>query len=115
MNYSSRFWLYAPITTFLLIAAAVMAYWWVQADAFEKKLAALKGHAAVPGIRLDWDSVEVSGFPFRLDAGFKKFQVLGDGAHGNFSWKADKLALHSLTYDRRKTVYEAAGAQRMDW
>jgi hypothetical protein len=115
MNYSSRFWLYAPITSFLIIAAAVMAYWWVTADAFEKKLAAMKDHTAVPGIRLDWDSVEVGGFPFRVDASFKNFRVLGRGAHGDFTWKTDKLALHALTYDRRKTVYEAGGAQRMDW
>ena len=53
MNYSSRFWLYAPITTFLLIACAVMAYWWVAADTFEQKLAALKAKEAIPGISLD--------------------------------------------------------------
>ena len=64
MKYSSRFWLYAPIATFVIIAGLVMAHWWVVANAFEKKLAALKGHEAVPGITLDWGSVTVGGFPF---------------------------------------------------
>ena len=115
MNYSSRFWLYAPITTFLLIAAAVMAYWWVSADAFEKKLAALKGKEAVPGIALDWKTAEVGGFPFRLDADFTGFTVKGVGAHGPFAWSAEKFAAHTLTYNRTKAVYEAAGRQLVSW
>ena len=75
MNYSSRFWLYAPISTFLLLAAAVMGYWHLVDSAFEKKLAALKGHEAIPGVTLDWDKVEVGGFPFRIDADFTNFRA----------------------------------------
>ncbi len=115
MNYSSRFWLYAPIITFLLIACAVMAYWWVSADAFEKKLAALNGHEAVPGITLDWKTAQVGGFPFRLDADFTGFTVKGAGAHGPFAWSAEKFAAHTLTYNRTKAVYEAAGRQLVSW
>ena len=115
MNYSSRFWLYAPITTFLLIACAVMAYWWVAADAFDKKLAALKGKEAIPGISLDWKTAEVGGFPFRLDADFTGLTVKGAGAHGPFVWSAEKFAAHTLTYNRSKAVYEAAGQQHVSW
>lgn len=115
MTYSSRFWLYAPISAFLLLAAAAMVHWWMLAGTFEKKLAALKGHEAVPGISLDWDSVTVGGFPFRLDATFMNFRAGGAGAHGPFTWKTEKLALHALTYGRRQTVYEAAGQQGLDW
>ena len=115
MNYSSRFWLYAPITTFLIIAAAVMAYWWVSAGAFEKRLAALKGHEAVPGITLDWSKAEVGGFPFRLDADFTGFTVKGAGAHGPFTWSSERFAAHTLTYNRTKAVYEAAGRQHASW
>ena len=115
MNYSSRFWLYAPITTFLLIAAAVMAHWWMVAAAVEKKLAALKGHEAVPGITLDWSSVAVGGFPFRLDADFAGFAVTGAGAHGPFAYRAEKFAAHTLSYNHAKAVYEAAGRQHVDW
>lgn len=115
MNYSSRFWLYAPITTFLLIACAVMAYWWVAADALDKKLASLKGKEAVPGITLDWKTAEVGGFPFRLDAEFTGLTVKGAGAHGPFAWRAEKFAAHTLTYNRTKAVYEAAGKQYASW
>jgi hypothetical protein len=115
MSYSSRFWLYAPISAFLLLAATAMVHWWILAGDFEKKLATLKGHEAIPGIRLDWDSVTIGGFPFRMDAAFTNFRAGGAGAHGPFTWKTDKLALHALTYGRRQTVYEAAGQQSLSW
>jgi hypothetical protein len=114
-RYSSRFWLYAPISIFLLIAVAVMVHWKIAADAFEKKLAAVKGHEAAPGIVLDWDSVTVSGFPFRLDADFTNFSVHGAAARGPFVWKTKQFALHTLAYGPRKTVYEAAGPQHLEW
>lgn len=110
-KYSSRFWLYAPISTFLLLAAAAMVHWWLLAGAFEKKLAALKGHEAIPGITLDWDKVEVGGFPFRIDADFTNLRAEGAGARGPFAWKSEKFALHALTYGRRQVIYEAGGRQ----
>jgi hypothetical protein len=114
-RYSSRFWLYAPTAVFLLIAVAVMVHWKVAAGAFEKKLAAIKGRDAAPGIVLDWDSVTVSGFPFRLDADFTNFSVHGAAARGPFLWKTKQFALHRLTYGAAKTVYEAAGPQHLEW
>lgn len=115
MNYSSRFWLYAPVCTFMTLAAIAAAHWWIVAGAFEKRLAGLKGHQAIPGITLDWDKVDVGGFPFRLDADFVNFHVAGTAAHGPFRWTAEKFALHALTYGRAKTVYEAAGQQQVSW
>jgi hypothetical protein len=115
MNYSSRFWLYAPIALFLLIAAATMIHWWMAADAFEKKLAALKGHRAIPGVTIDWGSDTVGGFPFRVDATFTNLHIHGAGAHGPFAWKSEKFALHTLTYGAAKAVYEAAGQQQASW
>jgi hypothetical protein len=115
MNYSSRFWLYAPSALFAALAAAVMIHWWMLAGPFEKKLAALKGREAIPGISLDWDKVEVGGFPFRLDANFQNLRVAGAGAHGPFSWRSEKFAMHGLTYGRSQDVYEAAGRQQVSW
>jgi hypothetical protein len=115
LRYSSRFWLYAPTTLFLLLAVGVMVHWWMVAGAFEKKLAALKGREAIPGITLNWDRVEVGGFPFRLDSSFQNFTIAGAGAHGPFFWRGEKFALHSLTYGRSQDVYEAAGKQQVRW
>jgi hypothetical protein len=114
-KYSSRFWLYAPITLFVILAVAVMVYWWLAAGVFEKKLIALKGREAIPGITLDWNAVKVGGFPFRLDADFTNFSARGAGAHGPFAWASEKFALHGLTYGRSQKVYEAAGRQQLNW
>ena len=114
-KYSSRFWLYAPTALFLLLAIAVMVHWWIAAGVFEKKLAALKGRQAIPGITLDWSSVEVGGFPFRMDADFTNLRIQGAGAHGPFAWSSEKFALHALTYGRSQIVYEAAGRQQANW
>ena len=115
MRYSSRFFLYAPIALFLALAAAVMVHWWNMAGAFDKKLTALKGHEAMPGVTLDWGHVTIAGFPFRLDATFDGFVARGAGAHGPFAWNAEHFALHALTYGAEKDVFEAAGTQRLAW
>ena len=115
MNYSSRFWLYAPTGLFLMLALAAMIHWWISADAFEKKLAAFKDRPAIPGVVLDWDKVAVGGFPFRLDADFVNFRITGEGAHGRFAWRSERFALHALSYGRSQAVYEAAGRQQLSW
>ena len=115
MNYSSRFWLYAPTGLFLLLAVIVMVHWWIAADAFEKKLTALKGREAIPGVTIDWSSVRVGGFPFRMDADFTNLRIQGAGAHGPFAWASEKFAMHALTYGRKQIVYEAAGRQQASW
>jgi len=52
MRYSSRFWLYAPLAAFALLILGIMVHWWFAAAAFEKRLAAIKGREAAPGITL---------------------------------------------------------------
>lgn len=115
MSYSSRFWLYAPFALVLVLAAWVMTHWYLSASALEKKLAAAKGRPVVPGITLDWSSVTVGGFPFRVDADFTGLKIAGAGAHGPFSWRTGKFAMHSLAYGGARTVYEAAGPQQLTW
>jgi hypothetical protein len=115
MRYSSRFFLYAPLALLLALAGLVSLHWWRTADAFEARLAALKGHEALPGVTLDWSNVTVSGFPFRMDATFDGFVAQGAGAHGPFAWRSEHFALHALTYGARKTVFEAAGNQHLSW
>jgi hypothetical protein len=115
MTYSSRFFLYAPLALFLTLAAFVMTYWWTVARAIDARLAAMKGHEAVPGVTLDWSKVTLSGFPFRIDLVFDGFSVQGTGVHGPFAWKSEHFAVHALTYGVEKDVFEAAGAQRLEW
>ena len=115
MNYSSRFWLYAPLALFLGLAGWAMAYWWVVATALDKKLDALNGHEAVPGITLSYATKTISGFPFNIDVVFTGFKVEGAGAHGHFAWQSERFALHALTYGAVRQIYEMAGQQSLSW
>jgi hypothetical protein len=115
MNYSSRFWLYAPLALFLGLAGWAMAYWWVVATALDRKLNALNGHEAIPGITLSYSTKTISGFPFNIDVVFTGFKVEGAGAHGPFAWHSERFALHALTYGAIRQIYEMAGQQSLSW
>jgi len=115
MSYSSRFWLYAPLLMFLALTGWVSLHWWNAASELNRKLDAMKGHEAVPGIVIDWRSRTLSGFPFNMDLVLEGLSVKGAGAHGPFAWQSEKFAMHSLTYGRAQKVMEAAGQQRLSW
>jgi hypothetical protein len=115
MNYSSRFWLFAPLTLLLALAGWAMAHWWAVAGAVEKNLNALNGHAAAPGITISYGDKTISGFPFNIDVVFTGFAIQGQGAHGPFRWTTEKFALHRLTYGPAQDIYEAAGQQSLSW
>ena len=115
MKYSSRFFLYAPLALFLLLAAGVGAYWWHAAGALSSKLDALNGHEAMPGVTLRFTSKTVSGFPFNLDVVLGDVAVTVSTPHGPSSWTAQKFALHALTYGREQVLFEAAGHQLVTW
>lgn len=115
MNYSSRFWLFAPLALLFALAAWAMTHWWLVAGAVEKNLNALNGHQAAPGISISFTGKTISGFPFNIDVVFTGFAVQGRGAHGPFRWTTEKFALHRLTYGPAQDIYEAAGNQSLGW
>jgi hypothetical protein len=115
MNYSSRFFLYAPFALLLLIGAACGIYWWHVVSALEKRLDAMQTHEAMPGVTVRYATRSVGGFPFNLDVVFTDFRVSIETGHGPFVWRAEKFALHALTYGADKTIFEAAGRQSFTW
>ena len=115
MNYSSRFFLYAPLALFLVLAAGVSANWWIAANALSAKFASLNGRPVMPGVTLAFSSKQISGFPFNLDVIFHDFRIEVQTAHGPSSWVAQDFALHALAYGREQMIFEAAGKQRVSW
>ena len=115
MNYSSRFWLYAPLALFLGLALWAMSHWWLVAKDLDRKLIALNGRQAIPGVRVSWTKQTISGFPFRLDVVFESLSIRAEAPRGPLTWHSDQFALHSLTYGRAQDVFEAAGQQSLAW
>src|SRR6185312_2746184 len=109
MTYSSRFWLYAPLALFLALALWAMGHWWSVAHALDRKLIAMNGHQAIPGVTLSWKSHTISGFPFRMDVVFDDFKMRAEAPRGAIIWHSDHFASHALTYGRTQDIFEAAG------
>ncbi|MEI9885349.1 MAG: DUF2125 domain-containing protein [Rhizomicrobium sp.] len=115
MKYSSRFFLYAPLALFLILAAGTGVMWWIAASALSARLDALNGRAAMPGVTLSFASKSVGGFPFNLDVVFSRLRVEVATPHGPSSWETEKFALHALIYGREQAIFEAAGNQVLTW
>jgi hypothetical protein len=115
MSYSHRFFLYAPLALLLMFAAAVMIYWRLVAAPFDASLAAANGREIMPGVRMDYASKSLGGFPFRLDAVLDGFSLQVQTRNGPFVWHAEHFAVHALTYGRNHQIFEAAGTQTLAW
>jgi hypothetical protein len=115
MNYSSRFFLYAPFGLLLLAALAMGGRWWVVAGALETRLDAMQPHEAMPGITVHYRTRSVGGFPFRLEAMLDDLSVSVATRDGPIVWRAEHFALHGLTYGRDELIFEAAGKQSLAW
>ncbi len=115
LSFSSRFWLFAPVAFFVIVASVAMAHWWTLTSALDKRLDQINGHEAVPGITLSFAGKAISGFPFNIDIVLTGVEIKGQGAHGPFRWTSEKFAAHRLTYGRRQDIYEAAGNQTLSW
>jgi hypothetical protein len=114
MRYSSRFFLYAPVSLFVILAIAVSVQWWHEAGAWTRQIDALNGREIAPGVTLHFASRQIAGFPFRVDTIFKDFRISFAGPRA-FEWRSEGFALHRLSYGSGKTVFEAGGKQSLSW
>jgi hypothetical protein len=115
MNYSSRFFLYAPFLSFVALAAGVMVWWWMAATSLDKQLTAWNGHEIAPGVKISFAAKRIAGFPFRLDVLLDHVKVEVAASQGPLVWGAEHFASHTLTYGLNQSIYEAAGQQELSW
>jgi len=115
MNYSSRFFLYAPLGLFIAIALGVAIQWWAAASSLSARLAAMNGREIAPRITMHFASRTIAGFPFNLDTEFRGLLLRIDTPHGPTEWRSEEFAMHALTYGRNETIFEAAGKQELRW
>ena len=115
MSRTNRLFIYGPFALFALLVLTISLRWWVEAEAFAKRLDAMNGQKIAPGITLHFEHKQVGGFPFRLDATIKDIRIDVETPHGPSEWQAQDFALHRLTYGARRTLFEAAGHQILSW
>src|SRR6185369_6682494 len=115
MNYSSRFFLYAPFVLLLALAAFAGVTWWMAASKVADTLEAANGHDIAPGVKITFASKRVAGFPFRLDVTLEHLKIETHNTNGPLSWTMEHFAAHALTYGREQMIFEAAGKQALEW
>lgn len=115
MSFSHRFFLYAPFLMFVALAAGVMGYWWISAEALAKRLDAENGREIAPGVAMHFGARRIGGFPFRLDTSFDDFTLTVTSPRGPIVWHVPHFAMHRLTYASDITIFEVAGDQDVGW
>ena len=115
MKYSSRFFLYAPLSVFGIFLIAVGVHWWLAASHLSSRLDAVNGREIMPGVTLSFAAHRTTGFPFSLDTEFKDVTLTLAGPRGKTTWRTAEFAMHALTYGRDETIFEAAGPQKLSF
>ena len=115
MNYSSRFFLYAPLGLFLAVAFGVAIHWWLAASAFRADLAAMNGHEIAPGVTMRFASRTHRRVSVQPGHGVPDFSLRSRRRTARPNGSTEDFAMHALTYGRDETIFEAAGTQELRW
>jgi hypothetical protein len=111
MSYSSRFYIYGPVSLLLLIVVLYSVFWRVQADTLSARLDRANGGEVIPGIAFTFAAKTVGGYPFRLDAVLSGVTFSHQGAEGETAWRTEELALHAMSYNLDRYIFEVTGLQ----
>jgi len=115
LPYSHRIFMYGPIALLVILAAGYSLYWRASAQELAAELDAANGHEIVPGIEFAFAEKSIGGYPFRLDAVLSGVTFAHKGVEGETAWRAENIALHTLSYGSSHYLLETAGLQSFAW
>jgi hypothetical protein len=111
MSYSNRIFFYGPVGLLLLIVVLYSVFWRVQADTLAARLDRANGGEIMPGIVFAFAEKSVGGYPFRLDVVLSGVTFSHQTPEGETAWRTEKLALHALSYNQNRFIFEVTGLQ----
>ena len=114
MSYSSRIFIFGPVGLLLLIFVLYSVFWRVQADTLSARLDRANGGEVIPGVTFAFAEKTVGGYPFRLDAVLSGVTFAHQAAEGETAWRTEKLALHALSYNLDRYIFEVTGLQSFE-
>src|SRR5712691_1235838 len=114
MSYSSRIFIYGPVGLLLLIVVLYSVFWRVQADTLSARLDRANGGEIIPGITFAFAGKTVGGYPFQVDAVLSGVTFSHQVAEGETAWRTEKLALHALSYNLDRYIFEVTGLQSFE-
>lgn len=101
--------IYLPAIAVVVIAILWSIYWMVVAGEVETQLNAAKANGLPNGGTLQFDTVEVSGYPFQISALMTNLRAQDPGG----SFKADKAEAMVQAWNLSHIILVAAGAQEL--
>jgi len=111
MSYSNRIFFYGPVGLLLLIVVLYSVFWRVQADTLAARLDRANGGEVIPGVVFAFAEKSVSGYPFRLDAVLSGVTFSHRAPDGETAWRTEQLAVHALSYNQSRFIFEVTGLQ----
>jgi hypothetical protein len=111
MSYFNRIFVYGPAGLLLLGAILYSVFWRVQADTLSARLDRANGGEIIPGVVFAFAEKSVGGFPFRLDAVLSGVTFSHHAPEGESAWRTEKLAIHALSYNQNRFIFEVTGLQ----
>ena len=111
MSYFNRIFVYGPAVLLLLAAILYSVFWRVQADTLSARLDRANGGEIMPGVVFAFAEKSVSGFPFRLDTVLSGVTFSHHAPEGETAWRTEKLAIHALSYNQNRFIFEVTGLQ----
>src|SRR6266705_3042724 len=108
---SYRMFIYGPAGLLLLAVVLYSVFWRVQADTLSARLDRANGGEIIPGITFAFAGKTVGGYPFQLDAVLSGVTFSHQVAEGETAWRTEKLALHALSYNLDRYIFEVTGLQ----
>ena len=111
MSYSNRIFFYGPIGLLLLVVVLYSVFWRVQADTLAARLDRANGGEVIPGVIFAFAEKSVSGYPFRLDAVLSGVTFSHRAPEGETAWRTEQLAMHALSYNQNRFIFEVTGLQ----
>jgi len=111
MSYSNRIFFYGPVGLLVLLVILYSVFWRVQADTLAARLDRANGGEVLPGVVFAFAEKSVGGYPFRLDVVLSGVTFSHRAPEGETAWRSEKLAVHALSYERDRFIFEASGLQ----
>lgn len=107
----SRWRLFGPILALVTAAVLWSAYWYVMAEKTRDFIDVFAARHHAGNLVVGWNALLISGYPYRIEAGFTAPSISAPRAPEGWAWSAESLEADFLPYSLRHVVLKVDGEQ----
>jgi hypothetical protein len=106
------FWrIFAPAVAVALLIAAYAIYWHAVAGQVRALLEDFAVRSQDQSVKVGWSALDISGFPYRIEASLAAPKAVAPRTPENWSWTAEALDADFMPYNLRHVVLKVRGEQ----